>query len=261
MKKTFLMIAFIVALGAQAIAADLNIRTNSNAPIKVLIDGQVVSTNSATVSLNNLRSGYHNMQVFHILRNYNSYNEEPIFIGQIFLPNQTVTNALVRQNQFIVEQQFALNTPPPPHHNGGNYDNVPHGNAPYGNYYNTKPVTWTTNQHPNAPAPVVVHYNAPEVVQVFPMNAQVFNQLKASINNQWFSDGKMVVFNQAVQANFFTTAQVNELINLFSFSNDRLEVAKKAYTKTVDPENYFMVYNSLQWNSSIQSLSNYIASL
>lgn len=268
MKKTFLILAFFVALGAQAFAAVLNIRTNTNAPLKVVLDGHVVATNSATVSLNNLNAGYHNMQVFRVLQNYNSYNEEPIFVGQIFLPNQTVTNALVKQNQFIVEAQFALNTPAP-QHNGNYYDNVSFGNSAYGQYYNTKPVTWNNNVYQNnnsivcehIPTPVVVHYNVPEVVQIFAMNPQVFNQLKASINNQWFSDGKMSVFNQAVQANYFTTAQVNELINLFSFSNDKLEVAKRAYTKTVDTENYFMVFDSLQWNSSIQNLSSYIASL
>lgn len=274
MKRIALMIAFFIALGAQAIAADLNIRTNGNAPLKVVIDGQLVSTNSTTASVTNLNAGYHNIQVFSLLQNYNSYNEVPLYIGQIFLPKQTVTNAFVSKNQFIVEEQFAINYNQAPNHNEQNnyydnqhYDNNQYyGNNQYGQYYNTKPVTWSNapqqQQCGFVPAPpVVVCQQVAPVVQIYAMNDASFNQLRASIESQWFSDGKMVVFNQALQANYFTTQQVNALINLFSFSNDKLEVAKKAYLKTVDKENYFMVYNSLQWNSSIQSLSNYIASL
>lgn len=272
MKKTFLILAFFVALGAQAIAADLNIRTNGNAPIKVVIGGQVISTHNSTAHITNLNGGYHNIQVFNILKNYNSYNEEPVFIGQIFLPNNTITNALVTQNQYIVENQFALNYNQQQNNNGYNphYDNQYYGNNQNGYYHNPKPGPNYYHKpqgpqygyNPN-PQVVVCHevVAPPPVVQIYAMNDVVFNQLRSSIENQWFSNGKMVVFNQALQGNHFTTHQVNALINLFSFSNDKLEVAKKAYLKTVDRENYFMVYESLQFNSSVQNLSNYIASL
>lgn len=273
MKKIAALIVLIVALGAQAIAnnlAELNIRTLGSAPMKVVIDGKLVSQNGPIANIKSIPAGYHNVQIFRVLNNYNSYNEEPLFIGQIFLPKQTVTNALVKQNKFLIEEQFALNiNSHRPQATYPQYDNVQYGhNSPNGNHHSNHPNENFPRPHQQStqcgftPSVVAVHRPLAQVpVQVFPMNAQLFNQLKASIANQWFSDGKMAVINQAVQANFFTTQQVNELINMFSYSSDRLEVAKMAYTKTVDPENYFMVYDSLQWNSSIQNLSNYIASL
>ena len=70
MKKTAALIVLIVALGAQAIAnnlAELNIRTLSNAPLKVVIDGQLISQNNAIVSIKNIPAGHHNIQIFQVL--------------------------------------------------------------------------------------------------------------------------------------------------------------------------------------------------
>lgn len=271
MKKIAALIVLIVALGAQAIAnnfAELNIRTLSNAPLKVIVDGQLVTPNGPTARIKNISAGYHNIQVFQVLNNYNSYNEEPLFIGQIFLPQQTVTNALIKQNQFLIEEQFALINSHRPQATYPQYDNISYGHHNYGAQHHANPANYYGQNHNPQPTQcgfvpevVTIHQVVPEPEQVFPMDAQVFNQLKASINKQWFSDGKLTIVKQAMSSSYFTTQQVNELVNLFSFSSDRLQVAKIAYTKTLDPENYFMVYESLQWNSSIQNLSNYIASL
>lgn len=93
------------------------------------------------------------------------------------------------------------------------------------------------------------------------MDAASFNLLKNSIDSQWFSSGQMQVFDQALQANYFTSNQVRELVSMFDFSNDQLSIAKKAYTKTVDPQNYFIVNDVLTYSSSVSSLNAYIASL
>jgi hypothetical protein len=255
MKKIMLMVVFLMALGSHAIAngmAELNLRTNYNFPLRVVLDGQVVAMHLKNVPIKNISAGYHNIQVFNLLQSHNSYNEEPLFIGKIFLPAQTVTNALVNYNQFIIEEQFALCAPQ---------------NNNYGQYYYTKPVTWAT------PQPAVNHSNRPQhhtrppvvvcepVVTIYAMPANQFVLLKQAIENQWFSDGKMQVFQQAAANNYFTAAQVNDLINLFSYSNDKLEVAKQAYVKTIDKENYFMVYESLHWSDSKNALHQYIAQL
>lgn len=266
MKKTMTMIVFILALGSQAIASEfseLKIRTNANIPLKVIIDGQVVSHNTTMVQIKSVPAGKHSLQVFQVLKSYNSYNEEPLFFGEIYLPHNTVTHAVIKHHKFIIEEQFAIK--PKPHY--GNSHQVE-----YGNYYDTKPIVWNTQQYNQAPSCGTQssnYYNeshhlhaVPQVVEVFPMNANNFNKLKTAIENQWFSDGKKIVLKQAFADNhLFTTSQVKELIDLFTFSGDRLEVAKLAYLNTVDTENYFLVYDSLHWNSSVENLSNYIASL
>lgn len=268
MKKTMTMIVFILALGSQAIAgglSELKIRTNSNVPLKVIIDGQIVAHNTSMIHVRSIPAGKHSLQVFQILRSFNSYNEEPLFFGEVYLPHNTVTHALVKHHKFIIEEQFAL------HHNKPNY-NRPHNRKPqhseYGNYYDTKPITWQTqSQNPISSCGFQNQEYYQEqihepIIEVYPMTSSDFNYLKSAIENQWFSDGKKIVLRQALaDGHLLTTNQVKLLIELFTFSGDRLEVAKMAYTSTLDNENYFQVYDSLHWNSSVEHLSNYIASI
>ncbi len=265
MKKIATLVVFVLALTSQAIAAQLstlNLRTSSNIPIKVILDGQLISENNSLASINNIPAGYHDLQVFYSVQDYFGIREEVLFFGKVLLPANTITNAFINeQQQYVIEEQLAIQVPQ--HYGHGNYAHNSH-NQHYDNQYGTKPVFWSTQ---GAPKPVHCGTIAPQqiihapVVETFPMHKNAFNQLKNAIDKQWFSDGKMTVFNQALASNYFTAQQVNELINLFSFSKDRLEVAKRAYSKTLDQANYFIVYESLHWNSSIQNLSNYIASL
>lgn len=138
------------------------------------------------------------------------------------------------------------------HHQYGNNGNH-YGNNPQNNGY--------------YPQPVICHFPPPVVVQqpVYygpsAMGNGAFQALKATIDNQWFSSGQMDVFNQALANNYFTAQQVTELVHLFDFNNDQLRVAKMAYTKTVDPQNYFMVSNALEFSSSVRELTAYIASI
>lgn len=265
MKKISVLIVLIVALGGQAIAnnfAELNIRSTNQAPLKVVLDGQLITQHQAVVNIKNIPAGYHNIKVF---QNLNHFTESVLFVGQIFLPQQTLSNVLVKQNQFLIEERFVIpNAPQANHyHNNGSFN--PHNNHQHihnGNYCNTQQNICFPPQAIICATPYNNHQVvAPEPILLFPIENQSFRQLKESIKNQWFSDGKITVFEQAAAGNYFTTAQVKELIDLYSFSSDRLKVAKLAYTKTLDQENYFLVYDSLEWNSSIQDLSNYIASL
>lgn len=147
-------------------------------------------------------------------------------------------------------------------HYGNNHNNAYYGNNPNNAYYGNNP---QYNGH--YPQPVICHFPPPVVVQqpVYygpsAMDIGAFQTLKATINNEWFSSGQMDVFNQALAYNHFTAQQVTELVALFDFNSDQLKVAKKAYTKTIDPENYFIVNSALQYTSSVRELTAYIASI
>lgn len=41
----------------------------------------------------------------------------------------------------------------------------------------------------------------------------------------------------------------------------KLQIAKMAYNNTLDIENYYLIFNSLQWSSSKKELEQYIAVL
>jgi hypothetical protein len=63
----------------------------------------------------------------------------------------------------------------------------------------------------------------------------------------------------ALSANYVTSAQVWEIMDLFSFESNRLELSKYAYSHTVDPQNYFLVHRAFRFSYSTRELNRFIA--
>jgi hypothetical protein len=89
------------------------------------------------------------------------------------------------------------------------------------------------------------NWNAPA------MNERSFEQLKQSIRRESFA--KTAVRDQAV-----STSQVRELLGLFSFEQNKLDIAKYCYHYTTDYNNYYLVANSFGFSSSKNELLKYI---
>ena len=90
------------------------------------------------------------------------------------------------------------------------------------------------------------------------MNDFEFNRVLASIDKEWFETNKAKSATQIINSNYLSTSQVKQLLQLFSSENARLDLAKKAYSKTVDQKNYFMINDVLSFNSSKDELARYI---
>jgi hypothetical protein len=97
------------------------------------------------------------------------------------------------------------------------------------------------------------------IVSVIP--DELFFQLKSSVKNEAFDSGKIELLETTLRHHTFNCHQIKELMTLLSFDSGRLEFAKAAYTRVVDPENYFLVRESLSYSSSKTELTDYINSL
>jgi hypothetical protein len=58
-----------------------------------------------------------------------------------------------------------------------------------------------------------------------------------------------------------STDQIIEIVNLFSFEENKLDYAKFAYSKCVDKNNYFIVNDAFSFSSSTDELTEYIESI
>jgi hypothetical protein len=85
-----------------------------------------------------------------------------------------------------------------------------------------------------------------------------FSDAKASIEKQSFSETKMKTAQQITKNNCLSTAQVKEILSLFSFEADRLNFAKYAYDFTTDKGKYFMVNDVFSFSSSVNELNKYL---
>ncbi|MBL4755732.1 MAG: DUF4476 domain-containing protein [Flavobacteriales bacterium] len=88
-----------------------------------------------------------------------------------------------------------------------------------------------------------------------------FEEIKQHIAGQSFNSTKITVAKQVIRAKeCFTSRQIAEIVLLFAFEAGKLEMAKYAYDFCEDPANYFLVNNSLTFESSVKELTDFVAS-
>jgi hypothetical protein len=79
-----------------------------------------------------------------------------------------------------------------------------------------------------------------------------------AMQREWFETNRMKSACHIISGNFFTAEQVKEMMSLFTFEDNKLEIAKQAYSKTLDKENYRCVFSALSFSSSKEELARFI---
>ena len=125
----------------------------------------------------------------------------------------------------------------------------------------TKPVTTTKPETTAVLEPVykMPGYSGP-IGCGDPMSASEFEEAKASISSKSFEDTKMTLVKQIGGNRCFTVDQVKGLMGLFSFEDNKLDLAKFAYDHTYDIGNYYKVNDVFSFESSVEDLNEYIKS-
>jgi hypothetical protein len=106
----------------------------------------------------------------------------------------------------------------------------------------------------------VVNQSAPVDNSCFAMSSDDFNSAKSSIESKTFADSKMTVAKQIVDNNCFSADQVKQLMALFTYEEQKLDIAKYCYDKTTDKKNYYKVNDGFTFEGSIDDLTTYIKS-
>lgn len=91
-----------------------------------------------------------------------------------------------------------------------------------------------------------------------PMSDRQFKQLVENIKNKWIVYQKMDAARDALKNEYFTTLQVRQILELFSTDNEKLELAKLAYNRTVDRRRFYTLYDVFSFRSSREELERYI---
>ena len=87
-----------------------------------------------------------------------------------------------------------------------------------------------------------------------PMNGRSFEQFRETLKNESFDNTRTVIAKQTIATNYFSTAQVKEIVQLFSFENNKLDIAKYSYKYTVDKNNYFMLNDAFSFSGSKEEI-------
>lgn len=92
-----------------------------------------------------------------------------------------------------------------------------------------------------------------------PMSDYDFRNAENSVSTKDFDETKLNIAKQILNSNCLYASQIKEIMLLFDFEGTKLEFAKAAYHNTYDVQNYYVVNDAFDFDSSIQELDNYIA--
>lgn len=255
MKKViFTLLLSLILSGAFALRgmSELNLKLYDNSMFYVVLDNATYNLNKQSYTFNNLTPGNHFLTVVKIkpyVSNGNSYQTKTVFAGYINIPgNKKIFSMINSFSKFVIVGSSPYLGPddtPVNYEPTGYYDNNP-GNEEY--YYENDPTQ--------------EYYYPSETYNYSPvMSAGSFSALLNMISSSSFDSSKQTLAKQAIASNWFTSAQVCEMLKLFTFESSKLAVAKSAYSKTIDKSNYFMVNNAFTFESSIEELDSYIATI
>lgn len=93
-----------------------------------------------------------------------------------------------------------------------------------------------------------------------PMSNSNFNVLLKSVRDQASQSGKRSVVANAFNntSNYFTCFQVEQLLQLISSENNRLQLAKLSYRGITDPGNFSQLYDLFNSEASIRELKEFV---
>lgn len=244
MKKTITTLAILLILiGFEAKASQLILRTNTYSA-KAIISGQSYFSNNGEFRVQQMAPGRHFITISQSGnrgqsrggRNGNNRNNV-VFQGKIVIPQQSIVTARVTPRGGLVIERVepirrqrptpACTTTPPRTRNGGGTD---YGSR-RGNVNNNTP------------------YNR---------GVSNFNLALDHIRNASFESDRKVIARQYINSNTVTSREVLQIIQQFDFESNKLDIAKFAYGRTIDPQNYFIVHQGFGFSSSSTALDRYI---
>jgi len=87
-----------------------------------------------------------------------------------------------------------------------------------------------------------------------------FNQLLQNVNSQYNQAGKFNAITSAFNTtgNYFSTAQVRQLLSVVNSESDRLALAKLSYLRVIDAVNFTSLYDLLYSQASRNDLNTYV---
>lgn len=126
--------------------------------------------------------------------------------------------------------------------------------------YTTTTTTTTSNNNVNnyTNTSVQNNSNSASCDAAYAMSNSSFSSAKQTITKQSFEDTKLTTVKQILKSNCLSSAQIKEVMLLFNFEANRLEVAKIAHSRCVDKNNYFLLNDAFQFESSVEELNESI---
>lgn len=237
----------------------LTITTYDNSDIRVEIDGRRYNTGDNTVRINNINPGYHTIQVYR-RQSHNifgrSSGERLVYSNNVYVRPEHRVDIVIDRNGRAQVQEIDMDRKNRRNDRRNDRDNDRWED--YDNWdkngrndewnRNNRNDDWDRNNRPGRSN----RYGRG-------VSYETFQSMKQSLRRENFENTRMTLAKQMIDRNNFETSQVREMLQLFSFESNKLEMAKYAYRNTVDKNNFYSVYDVFSFSSSKEELSRFIS--
>ena len=281
MKKIFTL-AFSILISSQIFAAaEFFVKLNSNGNYTVSLNGQTMISSTNVFRFFDLYAGNYNLKVIENGVFGRVIYDQPVQIQDGFrtvaeLNNYSNLNIIAKlpfvQSSWYIDN-LQTNQPPygnnnpscpkPPKQNHGHWNNGygngnnGYGNNNYPNNYPNYPGSYPNNYPNNYPTGSGGNYGYGNSNLMDDASLQTLIQ---TMKNAAFEDKMIGIAKTALKTSQLKTNQVHQLLGLFSFEQNKLELAKFCYDKTIDKNNYYTLYNDFTFSNYSTQLDKYINS-
>ncbi len=215
----------------------LVIISDNGQPVRVDINGVGVNIKPVPeLKIGPLRGGYYRVSVYFRFGNIDKKISEELYVP----PSSEIVYHVVPYLQGGNGKRFIV------------ADIYPAGSV---NTYGSVPLYAVDLIMPTGPQPV---YTGSVGCSV-PVSRQRFKSMLEAIENESFDDGRLRVAKTVIRTNACLTAvQLRQMMNLFSFDENKVELAKFAWDYLYDLSNFHLIYDTLDFESSKEELEQYI---
>jgi Domain of unknown function (DUF4476) len=209
--------------------ASLTIKTADRSPIVVVVDGKCFDLGSSSIMINNLEPTYHDVKVYQQTFNgpvdLRGKECDVLFNSSVLLKPRTSLLIAIDDCGIITMNETRSRTP----RIGDD---------------------WQPGRYDYPPVTGGIYTKA--------ISNNEFDRVLWAISKESFETNKMRSAEQIISTNYFTTTQLKQLLRLFNFESNKLQLAKLGYDKVVDQSNYYTLSDMFSFNSSRDELARCI---
>jgi hypothetical protein len=235
----------LLAAGAKP-KSILTVKSNDLGDVKVVLDGKRFESTTSTITIQDLNAGYHSIKVYHQkstgFMNIFGRRYEVVYNTSLNIKAGTLIQITVDRlgKTRMVESKIA----PGRTDRGRGWDTKDDRNDRDHDFDFDHDGQWGDYDNNSGFGKG--------------MNDREFTQVLQAISKEWLETNKMKSATQIVTTNSLNSAQVKQVVLLFNFESNKLELAKQAYANTVDKSNYYMINDVFSFNGSKEELARYI---
>lgn len=213
------------------------VKSVDNADIRVVMDGKRFEPNGNALIISNVNPGRHQIKVYRQSRtglfNIVGKRYEMVYDSDIQLKNRTQLFITIERGGYVTVAENRIQNRDGRFNDRSNRDFDFDRDGQFGEY---------DTRYGYTPA----------------MNDRDFDRVLQNISREWLESNKLKSAVHVVGSNNLSTDQVKEVMRLFQFESNKLEVAKQSYQNVVDKWNFREVYTLLSFQASKTELDRYI---